>query len=115
MHEALQGATFHVEHIVPRSQGGSSALDNLAWACPGCNLHKSDRTQVPDPQDGRPVTLFNPRTDRWPDHFQWDGYNVVPLSSVGRATAAALDLNHTRRLRIRRAEGFFGLFPPEPH
>jgi hypothetical protein len=39
MHQALQGATFHVEHILPGSRGGPTVLDNLAWACPSCNLH----------------------------------------------------------------------------
>ena len=29
-----RGATFHVEHIVPTSRGGTSELDNLAWCCP---------------------------------------------------------------------------------
>ncbi len=33
MHQDLQGAVFHVEHIVPKSGGGSDELDNLAWAC----------------------------------------------------------------------------------
>lgn len=41
MHESLQGATFHIEHVVPKSKGGESTLENLALACPGCNLHKS--------------------------------------------------------------------------
>jgi hypothetical protein len=29
MHQALQGATFHGEHILPESQGGVSVLENL--------------------------------------------------------------------------------------
>ncbi|GEM_PF-5934623 len=29
MHQALHGATFHVEHIIPRSRNGSTQLDNL--------------------------------------------------------------------------------------
>jgi hypothetical protein len=33
MHQALQGATFHVEHIKPRADSGSDQLDNFAWAC----------------------------------------------------------------------------------
>jgi len=28
-----QEATFHVDHIVPRSRGGATTLDNLALAC----------------------------------------------------------------------------------
>lgn len=112
MHESLQGATFHVEHVDPRARGGTSVLDNLAWACPGCNLHKSDRVEFPDPATGTPVPLFHPRADRWTDHFRWEGYVIVPLTDVGRATVEALDLNHPRRLRIRNAERLFSLFPP---
>ncbi|MFH1924635.1 MAG: HNH endonuclease signature motif containing protein [Planctomycetota bacterium] len=112
MHQALQGATFHVEHVVPRSQGGASNLENLAWACPGCNLCKSNRVEVPDPETGQLVPLFNPRRDRWRDHFQWKDYRLVPRSPIGRATTVALDLNHPRRIRIRQAEARFDLFPP---
>lgn len=38
---AQDGATLHVDHIVPRSKGGQSALENLATACSDCNLGKS--------------------------------------------------------------------------
>jgi hypothetical protein len=112
MHQSLQGATFHVEHIVPRAGGGQSLLDNLALACPGCNLKKSDRTELPDPETGLLVPIFNPRLNRWHDHFRWNNYHIEPVTAVGRATAAALDINHPRRVRIRRAEESFGLFPP---
>ena len=30
MHQSLQGATFHVEHVRPASAGGPSSPDNLA-------------------------------------------------------------------------------------
>jgi hypothetical protein len=113
MHQALQGASFHVEHIVPRSRGGASDLENLAWACPGCNLHKSNRIEARDPDSDVTVPLFNPRIDLWSDHFRWEGYQLVGLTTVGRATIAALDLNHPRRLQIRQAEEMFQLFPPE--
>jgi HNH endonuclease len=113
MHQSLQGATFHVEHVVPRSRGGASTLENLAWACPGCNLRKSDRVDVPDPDSGVSVSLFNPRIDRWNEHFAWNGYEVTGLTGIGRATVAALDFNHPRRVRIRQAEESFDLFPPD--
>ena len=32
MHQALQGATFHIEHVVPRSRGGP---DDLSKSCVG--------------------------------------------------------------------------------
>ena len=112
MHQDLQGATFHVEHILPSSHGGPTGLDNLAWACPGCNLHKADRTEAVDPDAGTVVPLFHPRRDRWADHFRWDGHRVVGLTVSGRATAEALQLNAPRRQLIRQAEALFGLFPP---
>lgn len=34
----------HVDHIVPRSRGGSYNRENLAPACELCNLEKCDRT-----------------------------------------------------------------------
>ncbi|MGA2705559.1 MAG: HNH endonuclease signature motif containing protein [Isosphaeraceae bacterium] len=112
MLQALQGATFHVEHITPRSRGGTSDLSNLAWCCPACNLHKSDRTLAPEPGTGESVPLFNPRSDHWPAHFRWEGYHVVGQTPAARATVFALDLNHPRRILIRQAEELFELFPP---
>ena len=112
MHQSLQGATFHVEHVLPASKGGPSTLDNLAWCCPSCNLHKSDRTHATDPDTGSSAALFHPRQQAWPDPFAWQGYDVVGRTPTGRATVAALRLNADRRLPIRRAEARFGLFPP---
>jgi hypothetical protein len=111
MHQALQGGTFHVEHILPTSRGGPSSMENLAWSCPGCNLRKSDRIEAPDPDSGAIVPLFHPRSDSWPEHFEWDGYLLVGRTPTGRATVFVLDLNHPRRLLIRQAEELFGLFP----
>lgn len=56
--------------------------------------------------------LFHPRRMRWEDHFKWEGFRLVALTPIGRATAAALNLNHPRRLEIREAEAIFDLFPP---
>ena len=104
MHQALQGATFHVEHIVPRAKGGETNLANLALACPGCNLRKADRVEAIDALTSTLQPLFHPRRDVWSDHFRWSGDHVEGVTAGGRATVAALDLNHPRRVRIREAE-----------
>lgn len=113
IHQSLQGATFHIEHVVPRARGGPDDLHNLALACPSCNLHKSDRTQVWVAATNRTVNLFNPRVDNWNAHFEWDEYNIVGKTEVGSATIDTLDLNNERRLKIRQDEQLFGLFPPD--
>ena len=112
MHQELQGATFHVEHVTPKSAGGKDDLDNLAWSCPRCNLKKSNRQTIIDPESGTIVPVFHPRRHSWSDHFAWDGYELVGLTEIGRALIAAFDLNSARRVRIRQAEESFGLFPP---
>jgi len=112
MHENLQGATFHIEHVIPQSKGGKSSLENLTLACPGCNLHKADRSMTIDPLTEEQVELFHPVRQRWSEHFRFKGYEIEGLTAVGRATVATLDLNHSRRQRIRQVEETFGLFPP---
>ena len=113
MSQSLQGAYFHIEHILPKVHGGKTMLGNLALACPGCNLHKSDRTSAKDTSNGEIVPLFHPRKDVWVDHFKWFGVRLEGRSAKGRATLTLLRLNHPRRLLIRKAEQRFGLFPPD--
>jgi hypothetical protein len=112
MHQALQGATFHLEHIVPRSRGGSSEPANLAWSCPGCicGSRIAPRLSIRKPAAKSRSSI--PRVDAWSDHFRFDGYVIVGQTSIGRATVLALDLNHGRRITIRQAEELFGLFLP---
>src|SRR5262249_16250852 len=83
MHESLQGATFHVEHIIPKSKGGDSNLENLAFACPGCNLHKADRTTAVDPATGEMVSLFHPMQQGWSEHFRFKDYQIEGRTAVG--------------------------------
>src|SRR5207248_6166772 len=64
-------ATFPIDHPTPRSNGGLTVLTNLALACPHCNGHKWAHTSAPDPTSAEVVPLFNPRVDRWEEHFQW--------------------------------------------
>ncbi len=47
MHQSLQGATFHIEHVIPRVRGGTDELDNLALCVSKLQSHKSDRVTYP--------------------------------------------------------------------
>jgi 5-methylcytosine-specific restriction endonuclease McrA len=94
---------LQIEHVIPRKNRGSDDADNLALACAECNLHKgSDLTGI-DPDSGQVTPLFNPRRDRWEQHFEWDGLRIVGLSAVGRTTVELLQLNAPARLRVRKA------------
>jgi hypothetical protein len=93
MHECFQGATFHVEHVVPNHMGGLSELDNLVLACPGCNLRKAGRVFAIDPVTGNDAQLFHPVRQIWSEHFRFRGHQIEGLTAVGRATIEALGLN----------------------
>jgi len=86
-------------------------LENLALACPGCNLHKADKITAPDPLTGERVALFHPLQQRWPEHFRFKSREMEGLTAIGRATVVPLDLNHLRRQQIRQVEEAFGLYP----
>jgi len=108
MSQALQGATFHIDHIVPISKRGETAEHNLALACPTCNLYKGSSTESVNPESGQIVPLFHPRRDEWAEHFRLEGLRIVGISAVGRATVEKLQFNSERRLRIRRLEQMLG-------
>jgi len=67
--QAMQEATFHVDHIEPRSAGGPTTLENLALACVSCSLRKGARAVFRDPATGEDSRIFHPRKDEWGAHF----------------------------------------------
>jgi hypothetical protein len=105
---------FTVEHIHPKSQGGPTTLDNLAFACAGCNGHKATRTSALDPETGVAVPLFHPRLQRWVDHFRWseDATRVIGRTPTGRATVVALHLNRSGLVNLRRIMTLADEHPP---
>jgi hypothetical protein len=109
--QAGQEATFHIDHVVPRAAGGQTAADNLALACVSCSLRKAARQRAVDPHSGHEVTLYNPRQDIWDEQFQWDGVFLLGLTTVGRATVAALHMNRPLILAIRQEETLLGRHP----
>ena len=66
-----------------------------------CNRLKGSDIASIAPRSGQLVRLFNPRTDRWNDHFVIDGAVIKPLSDIGEVTSALLGLNRPDRLEER--------------
>jgi hypothetical protein len=112
--EALTGIPLEIEHIIPESKGGVTGRENLWLACHSCNKFKGDRTQAIDPQTEEVVSLFNPRTQNWPEHFRWslDGTLIIGSTPSGRATVEALQMNNDYVVEARRFWALAGWHPP---
>ena len=115
LHEEDTYFGCEVDHILSRKHGGLTQEDNLAYACAICNRNKGTDIASLDPDTGELVRLYNPRSDRWADHFQLaeDGFTIAPLTPAGRTTVRILGLSHPDRLLERMELRKLGRYPPE--
>jgi len=106
--------SFAIKHIIPRSRGGETHLDNLALSCEGCNGHKHTKVIGQDVATNEEAPLYHPRQQNWGDHFCWnDNYTlIVGLTPTGRATIEALHLNRTSLVNLRRVLYAVSEHPP---
>ena len=106
---------MEIDHIIPEVAGGETSLDNLCLACILCNGSKRDFQMGTDPETGKEIPLFNPRTQTWRDHFQWhdDGLIIIGLTSTGRATITRLRMNREALVNARRRWIAAGWHPPK--
>lgn len=102
--QAASLLSFHVEHVIPRQHGGATAEENLALACPHCNLHKGPNLTGIDPDTGEVTRLFHPRLDRWIEHFHLDGGRVLGLTAIGRTTLWLLKMNEEEQVALRAGQ-----------
>ena len=103
--DKLQVGGFELDHILPRSRGGQTCLENLAFACPHCNSHKWAHIEGQDQESGYTVPLFNPRTQVWSEHFRWSesrSSEVEGISAIGRVTVRRLRMNDPDVVTVRR-------------
>ena len=109
----MLGYRLHVEHIIPTARGGTDALENLAASCGPCNFAKGAAMAGRDPATKARVPLFNPRLQRWDEHFVWgdDGMTLVGTTPIGAATIVALDSNQPLQLSARLGWRQLGLLP----
>jgi hypothetical protein len=113
--ETVIGRPMEFDHLLPRSLGGPTTEDNLWLACSLCNDHKSNRFLVVDPETGLSVRVFNPRQQKWREHFVWseDATRIDGTTAEGRATVAALQLNRSSLVLARRLWVAAGWHPPQ--
>lgn len=112
--EAFLGAPLDVDHITPEATGGLTLRENLWLACSRCNDFKGNRVDAEDPTNGERASLFNPRAQRWRDHFEWssNGLTIQGITATGRATVVCLRLNNDFILMARRLWVEAGRWPP---
>ena len=112
--EWLSGIEGEIDHIIPRSEGGSSDLENLCYACTACNGYKQAKTSAIDPLSKTLVHLFHPRKHVWEENFAWsdDTLRIIGLTPVGRATVEGLRLNHPLAVPARTIWSRVGYHPP---
>lgn len=109
-----QVATFPIDHVIPKTVGGTNGVENLALTCPHCNAHKWTAVEGPDPETGEAVRFFHPRQDEWEDHFEWSADHPGELdgkTSIGRATITALRINDPDMIDLRVLLAELTLFP----
>jgi hypothetical protein len=111
-----QAAVFHVNHIIPKSKGGTTEEANLALQCPHCSLRKADKTIASDPEGGSPVSLYHPLRQRWDEHFGLQADGVLHgKTPTARATIEALRMNDSLPRVARFVQVRLGLlFPSIP-
>lgn len=118
--ERLGANRFTFDHIIPKSLDGSDELNNLALACRRCNERRYNFVAGIDPETQEITPLFNPRNQKWEEHFVWTngGTEIQGQTPTGRATCVRLDLNDMRYPEedsIRATRRFWtqtGLHPP---
>ena len=100
-----------VDHVISEKHGGATQESNLAYACSYCNRNKGSDIGSIAWETQRFCRFFNPRVDRWRDHFRLDGIRITGLTPIGEVTARILDFNHVDRLVERAELAALGQYP----
>ena len=99
------------DHIVSEKHGGGTDDENLAYACVCCNQAKGSDIGSIRWDTREFVRFYNPRTDRWADHFELVGNRIEGLTSIGLVTARILGFNSGARVLERQSLQRIGRYP----
>ncbi len=111
--EYFLATTFHVDHNISLKHGGSSRLNNLAFACPHCNQNKGTdiAAMIKGTGEGEEVVRFyNPRKDTWGDHFYYASGEILGKTLIAKSTVAILQFNAIERVILRQSLFEIGLY-----
>ncbi len=110
IHEEDASFSHELDHVISIQHGGSDDIQNLALACLFCNRYKGTNIASIG-SAGALVRLFDPRNDRWADHFSLAGAVIEPLTPEGMATAKLLRFNSAERVIERGFLQRLGSYP----
>lgn len=99
------------DHLIALKHGGRTLSENLAWACFDCNRFKGANIASIDGVTGELAPFFNPRTQRWSEHFRLEGGLIIALTATGRVTEKILRLNLPKRVEVRQRLAAIGKYP----
>ncbi|MGE0084470.1 MAG: HNH endonuclease [Desulfococcaceae bacterium] len=91
------------DHIISLKHGGKSEADNLAYPYSFCNRHKGSDIGSVIIGSNEFIRFYNPRKDRWTDHFQLDGSVIRPLTKIGEVTCRIFLFNSPERIMERES------------
>jgi hypothetical protein len=111
IHESDTFYGCHVDHIISEKHGGLSTFDNLAYACALCNQAKGSDIGSLAMESNALTRFFNPRIDRWSDHFHLASFAIVHQTMIGDVTARILGFNARERIMERVLLNRFGRYP----
>lgn len=113
IHDEDHYLPHEVDHIISIKHRGTTDPENLCLSCFDCNRYKGSDIGSYDLDSNTFVSLFNPRTMVWSEHFQMGaGGYLHPISAHGRVTAFLLRLNSENRLLRRAALIQQSRYPP---
>ncbi len=114
-HQDYMMGRLQIDHIQPLAKGGVNTEDNLCLACELCNQYKWTKTEGLDIESGQVVSLFDPRNQKWKEHFTWnpEGIEIIGITACGRATISALRLNNNLAVTVRKNWVQAGWHPPD--
>ena len=100
-----------VDHILSIKHGGLTVGENLAYACFHCNRHKGTDLGSVSVRTGTLVRFYNPRSDRWLEHFCWGEARIEAVTDIGEVTVRLLEFNHPERVAFRKFLAEAGRYP----
>lgn len=99
------------DHIISEKHGGGTDDENLAYACVCCNQAKGSDIGSINWDTEEFVRFYNPRMDRWADHFELVGNRIEGLTPIGLVTARILGFNTGERVLERQSLQSIGRYP----